>query len=109
MFANVYDIHRYQQRFNAATGLPNLGKAADNLAALAEWTNDNSDGWAYWPKPSRAGQRLMALLSDAERRERDSWSTGRMDDITADDLKAALTPVKAFLTRQGVAHTDVLL
>lgn len=109
MFANRYDIERWQQRFNSATGVPNLGKAADNLDALREYVDTHSDGWGYWRAGTAAGNRLAALLQDADKRERDSWSTGRFYDITPDDLRKALTPVKSFLTRQGVAHADVLL
>ena len=108
-FANDYDRHRFQQRFNNNTGFPVLGRAADNLAALADWADQNSDGFHSWPKPLRAAQGLIALLEDAEKRERESWSTGRMADATTAELTAALRPVKAFLTRQGVQHAAVLL
>lgn len=105
-FANDYDRHRFQQRFNNATGFPVLGKAADNLAALADWADANSDGFHSWPKPARAAQGLVALLEDAETEYR---SGRRLEDITGADLQRALRPVKAFLTRQGVRHEDVLL
>jgi hypothetical protein len=108
LFASEWDIHGWQQAFNAATGYPNLGRLADNLDALREWTNDNSDGWAYWVKPRRAAQRIIATLHTTASDLRD-YRSGDVVDLTEADVKRLLAPVKAFLTRQGVAHTDVLL
>jgi len=106
-FANDYDIATWQTRYNANTGLPNLGKAADNLDALREWADANSDGWAYWPKPLRAAQALINNLRAADEAHRDYRR--EVEDITDAQLAAALRPVKAFLTRQGVDHAGVLL
>lgn len=111
MFANRYDIEDWTQRYGSQSGQPELGKAADNLHALMEWTDANSDGWPYWSKPSRAATKLAALLQDADKRSRD-WSAPRSEarrDITEADHRAALRPVKAFLTRQGVPASTVLL
>jgi hypothetical protein len=108
MFMNDYEIHSAQQRYGAQSGQPNLGKATDNLAALADWANANSDGWAYWPKPRRAAKRLQELIQAADKASRD-YSTDGTADITAADLTKALAPIKAFLTRQGVDHSTVLL
>jgi len=33
----------------------------------------------------------------------------RLHDVPKADVTKALTPVKSFLTRQGVAHADVIL
>ena len=100
-FATDYDIATWQTRYNANTGLPNPGKAADNLDALREWADANSDGWAYWPKPARAAERAMRLIdgatyADLERMQR--------TDATDAETVAALRPIKAFLTRQGVGQ-----
>jgi hypothetical protein len=109
VFANRNDIWTWQQRHNNATGRPMAGALADNLAALAQWADDNSDGWSTWPKPARAARTATLLLRDLDNRERESWSTGRLDDLTAADVKRALSPVRAFLTRQGVRPNNVLL
>lgn len=76
---------------------PNLALAAASLESLARWTNHNSDGWAYWPKPSRAAKRLQerlaALVTTYHR-------GGSLEDISTSELRQLLTPVRAFRTRQ---------
>lgn len=84
----------------------NLARAADALNRLADWADDNSDGWAYWPKPSRAAANLQELLT--ERLGGRFIDTGDIDDLTDAELTAALRPVRSFLTRQGVNPLDVL-
>lgn len=93
-FMNEFDIDaaaRYADH-------PVLGPAVQTLAALRDWTNANSDGWAYWPKPARAAARLMDLI------ERDRFDDDR-PDATAAELTKALAPVKAFRTRQRATFT----
>lgn len=92
---NEWDIEDAVRRFNPAE-TPNLATGARILFALAKWTNDNSDGWCYWPKPSRAASSLMAVLESADRYD--------PVDVTAAELAKALRPIKAFLTRNGGAH-----
>lgn len=92
MFTNEYEIDMYLNRFMQAD-TPNLRRGAVVLYRLAQWTNDNSDGWAYWKVPQRASVKLQSLLyANREGRE----------DVTRELLKARLTPIKAMLTRQGV-------
>jgi hypothetical protein len=92
---NEYDIDRALRLHRHH---PVLGPAAVTLANLADWANENSDGWAYWPKPARAAAKLMELI------ERDgTWEAlhGERADATPEAYKAALRPVKAFRTRHG--------
>jgi len=96
---NEWDIEDALRQFDPAE-TPNLAAGAQVLDALRGWANENSDGWVYWPKPSRAAKSLMTLLQGAER-----WDPV---DVTPTELKRALAPIKAFLTRQGVAHDLVL-
>jgi hypothetical protein len=78
-------------------GHPVLGPATRTLAALRDAADANSDGWAYWPKPVRAAARLMELI---ERDGTYQYKSGiDRPDATAEELKAALRPVKAFRTR----------
>lgn len=98
MWMNEYDVQDAQDRFNEAD-TPNLAKAAVLLGRLVDWTNNNSDGWPYWTKPGRAAQKLMDLLQEADRFD--------PQDITEAELTKALSPVKAFLTRQGVPHEKI--
>lgn len=101
-FMNEWDIEDALRRFRPDE-TPNLATGAEVLAALAGWTNRNSDGWAYWPKPVRAANALIVLL-EAQRGKR--WGNP-VEDVTAAQLKKALAPIKAFLTRQGVAYDVV--
>jgi len=101
LFMNEWDIEDAQRRFYPDE-TPNLAAAAQILAVLAAWTNANSDGWAYWPKPVRAAKRLMELLQAGEARNRNRYD--EPVDATDAELATALTPVKAFLTRQGVEY-----
>lgn len=95
MWMNDYDIEDAARRFDPATHR-NLAIGVLIIARLANWTNRNSDGWAYWKKPSNAAKRLMELIQSVDR-----WEPV---DVSAEDLKKACTPIKAFLTRQGVDH-----
>lgn len=84
---------------------PNLIHAARVLYRLMRWTNTVSDGWAYWPKPSRAAQKLQALILAGRAQNRGNY--GDLTDVTEKELKAAFTPIKALLTRHGASHTEV--
>lgn len=98
LFLNEYEIDMYSVRFTDEQ--PNLQYAALALKNLMEWTNSNSDGWAYWRKPLMAARKVMTLLDDSD------WSDS--NDVSDGELKAALTPIKSFLTRHGVNWKEVL-
>lgn len=93
--AAAHDFHR-----------PNVQAAVLTLARLMEWTNENSDGWAYWRKPVDASTKLQALVQSAYALHRDA---DRESDFTDRELKAAYTPIKAFLTRQGIHHSVIFV
>lgn len=101
-YMNSWDIEEARGRF---AGHPILGPATETLANLEDWTNRNSDGWAYWPKPTRAAARLMEMI------ERDGTSQWRFDDeredVTLSEYAAALRPIKAFRTRQNATFEVV--
>ena len=105
LFMNEYEVERAERRYADDRDLPNLARAAATLTALVDWANANSDGWHSWPKPCRAAAKLQTMLMDAETAYR---TGGDMHDATDYDLRAALSPVKSFLTRQGVAHSEVI-
>lgn len=100
MFLNDSDLDTVAYRLGGSEARPNLKRAVDTLLRLAYWANANSDGWHSWPKPSRASQKLQQIAHDYVLyvNPRDEKS----GDITAAQLTAALAPVKAFLTRQGL-------
>jgi len=94
-FMNDYDI----QDANARYGTHQiLGPAVRTLNNLVEWTNNNSDGWAYWPKPARAAAKLMELI---ERDGTNQFRNREREDVTVGEYRKALAPIKAFRTRQG--------
>jgi hypothetical protein len=76
---------------------PVLGPATATLAGLVEWTNANSDGWAYWRKPSNAASKLQDLIGGYPE-FRDDFER---KDATPERYKAALVPLKSFRTRMG--------
>ena len=97
-YMNDYDLMQAESRFAETPNRLRLTKSVQNLR---RWTNQNSDGWAYWPKPVRAASRAIGLI------ESTTWDENerRMrEDATDAETVAALKPIKAFLTRQGVPH-----
>lgn len=100
-FMNDWDIERARQRY---ADHPVLGPAVETLDNVREWANDNSDGWAYWPKPARACARLMELIDGDG-----TWQALQDADqrATPEAYRAALRPIKAFRTRQGADFTIV--
>jgi hypothetical protein len=110
MWMNRHDIEMAEYHF-AGGETPNLYAGARALHALMDWTDDNSDGWPYWRQPSSAAKRLMDLLSahTYAAYTGDYQGTGNpLHDVTEGDVKRALTPVRAFLTRQSVDAEAVL-
>lgn len=101
-FANEYDIQQYLSTFDDGS-TPNLFKASVILNNLADWADSSSDGWACWPKPSRSAASLITLLEDA----RQAWLTGGfLADVSEADVRRVCSPIKAFLTREGVDHDE---
>lgn len=107
VFLNEYQIDTAQ--INAAEDFhrPNVQRAVLTLARLMEWTNANSDGWAHWRKPSAASTKLQKWVHDFCFHPFASIDTHR--DMTSAELKSAYTPIKAFLTRQGVDHSEIFV
>lgn len=101
MWMNEWDIERALDTFSE-TDTPNLLYGAQVLDKLREWTDSNSDGWAFWPKPAKAASRLSGILYDALVKEMHG-----LTDITDQELRSACRPVKAFLTRHGVSHCEI--
>lgn len=101
LYLNDYDLARYREAYARH---PVLGPAVETLEALIEWTNANSDGWAYWPKPCRAAEKLQALIQGPT--VRSLYDDPRRADATPERLRAAYVPIKAFLTRhRNAGHT----
>lgn len=93
-FMNQYEVEDALRRHRDH---PVLVPATQTLYNLMAWTNQNSDGWAYWPKPVRAADKLMTLIEG----DRMSRFDDLRPDVTVEAYKAALKPIKAFRTRQN--------
>lgn len=91
---------------------PLLGPATQTLANLCEIADRISDGWSTWPKPARAANKLMELIEGDGTWE---FMSGDRDDVTEAKLRAAYSPIKAFLTRHadkaqpGVLFNNVIV
>ena len=93
-FMNEYEVLDARSRY---ADHPVLGPATTTLYNLMRWTNENSDGWPYWPKPTRAAAKLMELVDHGRIR----FDNPERTDATVAAYKAALRPVKAFRTRHN--------
>lgn len=106
---NDYDIDNALRRFVPAGfdladpstqgPVPRRAKLAILVNNLADWTNGHSDGWAYWLPPRRSAQRAIGLIESTAYPE---YSRREVEDVTEAEFKAAVRPIKAFLTKQGV-------
>lgn len=74
---------------------PNVRKGLTLLLRLMQAVNAQSDGWAYWTAPSHAAAKLQTLLQSAG-----SLLHGTTGTITEAQLKAAIVPIRAMVTRQ---------
>lgn len=100
---NEFEIETAQIKAAHDFHRPNVQAAVLTLARLMEWTNDNSDGWAYWSRPLIASKKLQGAVHDFVFHPFGSIDTSR--DLTSAELKTFYTPIKAFLTRQKVDHS----
>lgn len=90
IFMNEWEVDTAARKF---IDHPVLGPATGTLTNLVAWTNENSDGWAYWLKPIRAAAKLQALIMSS------TYRTDPVIEPTAENLADALRPIKAFRTR----------
>jgi len=79
---------------------------AETVERLAQWTDRNSDGWAYWGKPVRAAGRAIELIDSTTY---EANQAQERTDATEAEVKAALRPIKSFLTRHGIDHEEVIV
>jgi hypothetical protein len=81
---------------------PVLGKAVRFLSAFKDEVNSHSDGWAYWKLPSNAAGQLMTLIQ-AGMNKRRGVRTENPIEVTDQMVAKAMAPIKAFMTRRGLA------
>jgi hypothetical protein len=96
-FMNEYDVDSAVIRWRHH---PVLGPAARTLNNLVWATNACSDGWAYWPKPVRAAQRLMTMLDTCRVLDRTNSIPDDAELLRV--YKLAIRPLKALRTREGM-------
>jgi len=92
MWMNQADIEWAMSRHHEC---PNVRKGVRLLYRLMTAVNEQSDGWAYWAAPGKACSRLMTLLTTAG-----NLNHGTHGTITDAQLKAAVSPIRAMVTRQ---------
>lgn len=97
MLMNRYDIDDAVRRFGQGQYGEALQAAALSLKSLMDWTDQNSDGWPYWCKPKNASKTLQRLLYAAET----NYRQGHTPHLSHADVRRALSPIKAFATRQA--------
>lgn len=104
MFMNDHDIQQAKFILCGDGQTPNLGEGIAVVENLKDWADANSDGWAHWQKPQRAAAKLTEALSKAVT---EHYSGGEPVDVTEAELRKLLSPIKRFLTTQGVDHGEV--
>ena len=92
MFMNRDEIEFAAQSYHEC---PNVRKGVHLLLRLMQSVNSQSDGWAYWHAPSHAAEKLQNLLHTAGNLQHGTHGT-----ITEAELRKAITPIKAMVTRQ---------
>lgn len=96
MFMNEGEV---EEALNRHRNHAVLSKATRLLYDLMNLANSVSDGWCYWPKPCRAAKKLQELIQGYEKAKRASYPPAV--EPTEADLKKAVAPIKAFLTREA--------
>lgn len=86
IFMNEWDIRAAADRYQFHQ---TLGPATRFLEAHMEQVNAHSDGWPYWEPPVKAAAKLITLIKNGT--------------ATKQEVRAALSPIKAFYTRRGFA------
>lgn len=74
---------------------PVLGPATQFLYDFMREVDAHSDGWPYWAPPARAAAKLMQLIQDQR------THLPNRPPVTDADVRKALAPIKAFMTRRG--------
>ena len=99
-FMNDWDLDEAARHYGDQ---PNRMRLIEAVDALRAWADNNSDGWAYWPKPARAATRAMeAIQGDGTN------SAFDRDDLLPGEVTVALRPIRAFLTRQGTTLERII-
>jgi len=97
LFMNEYEIDEAARCYAHD---PILGKASRFLQEFKDEVNAHSDGWAYWKPAMTSAGKLMTLIGSV--RGNHEWDG--IDEPTKEKMfLKALTPIKCFMTRRGLA------
>lgn len=94
-WANEWEINDWANQWDNPEVYPVIAPAVRYLCEFVNMVNHSSDGWPYWRPAGKAAGRLCHLLYLADLTER----TGRVTLISQADVKVAVMPMKAFITR----------
>lgn len=92
MWMNQFEI---ESAASCKHDCPNVRKGVRLLFCLMQAVNEQSDGWAYWPAPAHAADKLMNLLHTAG-----NLQFGTHNTISEADLRKAIRPIRAMVTRE---------
>ncbi len=92
LFMNASEIYDAVRRYGDNPDYPVLSAAVRTLSNLAEWTDNNSDGWHSWPNPCRAARQLQELIQ-------------KRAEPTVAEYRKALTPIKRLATKHNIPST----
>ena len=94
-YMNDFDLWFARRRFTRAS-TPNRLALVMVVEELRDWTNNHSDGWAYWTPPRRAAQRAIDHIYSTTNAANDKQEA---TDITDAEMHKAVVPIKSFLTK----------
>lgn len=100
-YMNDYDLESAVRRYGRGE-TPNRLALALVVANLAHHTNYVSDGWAYWSKPCRAAAKAIELIESTAYPE---YERRQHEDITDAEMRAAVRPIRSFLTRHAHVYS----
>ena len=98
IFINEHEIEDAAIRFRQH---PVLGPATLFLRNFADEVNRHSDGWPYWSPPVKAAAKLITLINSHLYAGMGAYP--RLPEPTLADVQKTLAPIKAFMTRRGIA------
>jgi hypothetical protein len=105
LYLNSDEIDDLQDYFRGPEIPENVRKAASALQRLKDWTNENSDGWAYWKAPLKAAEPLMLRLMEAE----SAWRRMKpVEDITEPRMDLFFKPIRDLLSNLGHDAESIL-
>ena len=101
-YMNEYDFHMARRMF-VGRDTPYRSALVSTVEELKDWVDTYSDGWAYWRKPLQAAQRAISHIEPSTYEEDNRRAR---EDISLEEFKASIRPIKSFLTRHNVCEED---